>query len=257
MIPPQAMRQDVMMMKKRGVQPPEPLAAVRMLSENMKLAELIESDYKLLSILSRLGIRLGFGEMSVGDMCRKYNLSAELFLLICRIYSSPDGYVPSPDHLATADLRDITSYLHRSHLYYSETVIPRLGQKIGEMMDSCDAIHRKILNTFFSDYCGEVANHFDYEERIVFPYVESLLAGESPAAGGYSIEKFEDNHSDIDAKLSDLKSIIIKYLPESCPAELRNDVLFEIFRFEEDLSKHTGIENFVLIPLVEKLEGHV
>ncbi|MDE5636713.1 MAG: hemerythrin domain-containing protein [Alistipes sp.] len=243
-------------MKQRGTKLPEQTSSVRMMSENMKLAELLESDYKLLSILSRLGIRLGFGEMSVGEMCRKYNLSAELFLLICRIYASPGGYVPSPDHLAMADLRDITSYLHRSHVYYSETVIPRLGQKIEEMMDSCDAIHRKILNTFFSDYCSEVANHFEYEECTVFPYVESLLAGENPKSSGYSIEKFEDNHSDIDAKRSDLKSIIIKYLPESCPAELRNDVLFEIFRFEEDLSKHTEIENFVLIPLVEKLEGN-
>lgn len=242
-------------MKKCSRQREEHPSTVRVFTESMKLADLVESDYKLLSILLRLGIRLGFGETSVGDMCRKYGLSVELFLLICRIYSSDGGYVPSLDNLATADLRDIMHYLHRSHVYYSEAVIPRLGEKIGGMMDSCDAIHRKILNTFYSDYCGEVACHFQYEEQTVFPYVESLLSGRKPQADGYSIGKFEDNHSDIDAKLGDLKSIIIKYLPESCPAELRSDVLFEIFRFEEDLDKHTRIENLVLIPLVEKLEN--
>ena len=232
------------------------LTQQRLFTENMKLADLLESDYRLLSIVSRLQIPLGFGEITVGEMCRRHGLSTELFLLICRIYASDGGYVPAPDHLSVGDLNDIMKYLHRSHLYYSETVIPRLGCKIGEMMDACDAIHHKILNTFYSDYCREVANHFDYEEQTVFPYIKALLAGKPPAAHGYSIEKFEENHSDIDAKLSDLKSIIIKYLPDSCPAEVRYDVLFDIFRFEEDLSRHTEIENYVLIPLVEKLENN-
>ena len=224
------------------------------LTETMKLADLLESDYRLLSIISRLDIPLGFGETTVGEMCRRHGLSAELFLLICRIYSADGRCEPEPDTLKVSDLADIMNYLHRSHLYYSENVIPDLGRKIGNMMDACDAIHRKILNTFYSDYCREVANHFDYEEQTVFPYIRALLAGRTPEGSGYGIEKFEANHSDIDAKLSDLKSIIIKYLPESCPAGVRCNVLFDIFRFEEDLSRHTEIENRVLIPLVAKLE---
>ena len=226
------------------------------LNGNIKLAELVESDYKLLSILSRLGIRLGFGEISVSEMCRKHNISEELFLIICNIYMSNGEYIPTADHLVGADLNDLTQYLHRSHIYYSQIVIPRLGEKMQQMMNSCDAIHRKMLNTFYSDYCDEVANHFDYEEHTVFPYIATLLSGNRQNDTEYSIEKFEDNHSDIDAKLSDLKSIIIKYLPESCPDDVRNDVLVEIFRFEEDLFKHTQIENLVLIPLVEKLENN-
>lgn len=225
-------------------------------TENMKLADLLESDYRLLSIVSRIGIPLGFGETTVGEMCRRHGLSAELFLLICRIYSSDGSFVPAPDHLKVSDLTDIMNYLHRSHLYYSETVIPHLGTKIDRLTDACDAIHHKLLNTFYSDYCQEVANHFDYEEKTVFPYIRALTEGRQPECHGYSIEKFEDNHSDIDAKLSDLKSIIIKYLPDSCPAGLRYEVLFDIFRFEEDLCRHTEIENNVLIPLVEKLENN-
>ena len=242
-------------MKKRNTTT-DNLPQQRLYTENMKLADLLESDYRLLSIVSRLRIPLGFGETTVGEMCRRHGLSTELFLLICRIYASDGDFVPAPDHLTVGDLADIMKYLHRSHSYYSETVIPRLGSKIGEMMDACDAIHRKILNTFYSDYCREVANHFEYEEQTVFPYIEALLAGETPAGHGYSIEKFEENHSDIDAKLSDLKSIIIKYLPDSCPAEVRYEILFDIFRFEEDLTRHTEIENNVLIPLVEKLESN-
>lgn len=224
-----------------------------LLTPVMKLADLIEFDYGLLTVLSRLGIPLGFGEACVGDVCTRHGISVDLFLLICRIYSSGTSVFPL-DRISADDLDAILRYLHASHLYYLRVTLPRLDAKMARMVDACEGVHRKILSRFFSDYRREVDNHFEYEERTVFPYVQALLGKRE--VGGYNILCFEDNHSDIDGKLSDLKSIVIKYLPESCPAELRNEVLFDIFRFEEDLCRHTIIENRVLIPLVEKLERH-
>lgn len=216
-----------------------------------KLGDLLAANYKLLSILSRLGVRLGFGEITVEDMCRRYGLSAEMFLIICRIYTF-DGYRPSCGMLDGGDLRRIVNYLRASHRYYAEYSLPRLREGVAATVASCDELHRKVLEKFSDDYCREVTSHFTYEEEQVFPYIESLLAGRRDS--DFSIEHFEDNHSDVDEKLNDMKSIIIKYLPEDCPTEQRNDMLFEIFRFEEDLSHHTQIENLLLIPLVSKIE---
>ena len=70
----------------------------------------------------------------------------------------------------------------------------------------------------------------------------------------YSIEQFEENHSNIDETLNDLKNIVMKYLPDTCDTVLRNEVLYRIFRLEEDLLKHTLVEDNILIPLVNKLE---
>lgn len=220
-------------------------------SKDMKLGDLIDANYKLLTILSRLGIRLGFGEITVEEMCRRYELSPQLFLVICRIYTF-DNYFPSCEELGEDDLRHIVAYLQASHRYYKEYSLPRLRKGVSETVESCDELHRKVLDKFFTDYCSEVANHFAYEEETVFPYIQALLNG--VRSGEFSIGRFEDNHSDVDEKLNDMKSIIIKYLPEACPTEQRNDMLFEIFRFEEDLSRHTLIENRLLIPLVEKIE---
>ena len=36
---------------------------------SMKLADLIELNYKLLDVLSRLGIGLGFGEHTIAEAC--------------------------------------------------------------------------------------------------------------------------------------------------------------------------------------------
>ena len=46
----------------------------------------------------------------------------------------------------------------------------------------------------------------------------------------------------------------MKYLPEAYVSQARIDVLNDIFKIEEDLNKHTVIENLLLIPLVSKIE---
>lgn len=220
-------------------------------SATMKLADMIESNYKLLNVLSRFGISLGFGENTIEHVCNKRKIDTNAFLLICNTYSCP-GYIPSGELLDNADLQDITLYLHNSHLSYMESGIAKLERYTYDLMESCDSTLQKIIRRFLSDYRKEVKNHFDYEEQIVFPYVTSI--SEHHAQSGYSIEQFKKNHGNIEEKLGDLKNIVMKYLPESCDTVLRNRVLYHIFLLKEDLDNHTLVENNILIPIVNKRE---
>ena len=113
---------------------------------------------------------------------------------------------------------------------------------------------RKLIDKFYDDYDNEVNSHFMYEESVVFPYIESLMADKCMECGKYSISQFEHNHSNINEKLNDLKNIIIKYLTEEYSSPLRFELLNDIYSVENDLRKHSLIENKLLIPLVEKLE---
>lgn len=94
--------------------------------------------------------------------------------MICRIYSSEVPVLPY-EQLTSDDLGGVLDYLHTSHLYYLEVTLPHLDAKMAAMTATCDGVHSKILSTFFADYRREVDNHFDYEERTVFPYVQALL----------------------------------------------------------------------------------
>lgn len=223
-----------------------------MIKASSKLADLLELNYGLLEVLSRLGIGLGFGEQTVADACRAHGINISSFLLISNEYAF-DGYVPAADLLATADLRDIVKYLHNSHESYLGNEMTRLDKNLTKLLSPTDEGQQAIVKKFFSDYRFEVEKHFDYEENTVFPYVRALLEGRGQE--GYSIETFEENHSDIDEKLNDLKNIVMKYLPASCDPILRNKVLHHIFHLEEDLSHHTLVENNILVPLVNILEG--
>lgn len=220
-------------------------------SESMKLADLIGMNWKLLNVLSRLGIGLGFGENTISEVCQRQGIDVQAFHLICSIYTY-DGYVPSAEMLSGADPLTIVTYLHNSHSFYLDKEFASLENNIAAMVSSCDLAQKKVVARFFADYKSQVVNHFSYEENVVFPYVRALVSGES--GEGYSIEQFEENHSDIDGALSDLKNIVMKYLPDTCDTVLRNEVLYRIFRLEEDLAKHTIIEDSVLIPIVNRIE---
>lgn len=222
-------------------------------SAKMKMAEIVCCPEQL-SILERLNIRLGFGEATIEEICGKYGLSTNLFILICNIYTS-DSYVPSIEGLTKSDVPKIVSYLKKTHSYWLEQCFPRLHANIHAMLQSCDAINQRVLNQFYDDYDAEVEKHLAYEENVVFPYVMSVIQGEQNSK--YHILDFEKNHSDIDEKLRDLKNIIVKYLSDDqCASNhsVRIDVLNDIFKIETDLNKHTLIENSLLIPLVSKIE---
>lgn len=221
-------------------------------SESMKLADLIDANFKLLNVLSRMGIGLGFGDNTIQEVCAGQGIDTNSFLLICNVYTY-DDYVPSADLLSGADPVTIVEYLHNSHSFYLDKEFAGLEKNLKSMVAPCSDRQKKIVARFFEDYKAQVENHFAYEENVVFPYVRALKEGRVQES--YTIDQFEENHSNIDETLSDLKSIVMKYLPETCDTVLRNEVLYRIYRLEEDLAKHTIIEDSVLIPMVNRLEA--
>ena len=223
-------------------------------TNRMKLADLLASDMSLLSILQRLDIKLGFGEATIKEICDRYGISDRLFLMICNIYSFR-SYQPQVEALDKNDIGNITTYLRASHNFYRQVCFPTIHNKIHKLVESLDSVSRKLIDKFYDDYDKEVNNHFDYEERTVFPYIEELLSGNSSGNAMYNIRQFEHNHSNIGEKLSDLKNIITKYIPQEYSSPLMFNILGDIYNIESDLRKHSLIENKILVPLVEKLEN--
>ena len=217
----------------------------------MKLADIISSNPSLVLILQRFRIELGFGEKSVAEVCRANGLSEQFFLLICNVYTN-DRYLPSMEELQETDMSSLVPYLIASHSYYLDERIPHIERHLDRIAEACPKNHKEILQRFFHDYKTEVQNHFLYEEKTVFPYIEALRKGES--GDGYSINQFEENHSNIEDKLNDLTNIFIKYLPGNIMPKERVSVLFDIFQLSGDLNKHSLIEEKILIPYVVTVE---
>ena len=68
-------------------------------SENTRMADLVMTNRGLLYVLPCLGIGLGFGEKTVGQVCAERGLYVPLLSLVCNLYTF-EGYAPAGDMLA-------------------------------------------------------------------------------------------------------------------------------------------------------------
>ena len=221
-------------------------------TESTKMAELVISNPTLMLTLSRFGIELGFGDHNVKEVCEKANVSPSFFLLICNLYSNPE-FVPSKEDIKSVEANAILSYLSESHKYYLKERLPHIESHLKRIVEACPARYGNTIKRFFNEYKDEVENHFKYEEEVVFPYIKSLC--NKTLTPDFSIHEFESNHSNIEDKLSDLMNILIKYLPANIFPKERIEISLDIMEVTSDLSCHTLVEERVLVPFVEMMEG--
>ena len=221
-------------------------------SGNMKVADLVGSNYRLLGVLARVGIDGCFGEKTVAESCEQSGLDPDTVILLCAVYSSPD-FRPSVEMLRRSHVGDVLRYLHQSHDYYLNRALVEMEAAIRCLLASCTERQRRVVWDFFRGYESELQNHFAFEEREVIPYVQDLIIGQRRS--GFSIDRFGENHSNIDEKLSDFRNLVMKSLPDVCDNQARISLLYRIFELQEDLKCHTWIEDNILVPMVRLLEN--
>ena len=222
-------------------------------SKDTKFAELLTDDRRLLQLLPRFGIGLGFGDRSVEQVCQMNHVNSELFLMICEIYS--DGnYKPGQIELQHIDMGDLLSYLKASHQYYLDERFPHIEEHLQHIIEACGQKYGPMLSHFYDEYKQEVMRHIKYyEEEVVFPYVEALLNGKR--TDSYKIDEFEHNHTNIQDTLDDMMNILLKYLPGDILPKERIEISYDIMELSDDLNRHSIIEERILIPNVESLEN--
>ena len=218
----------------------------------MSVSDMIDIDYSLLQVISRMGLDLKYAGMPVSEACRKCGIDPDTFSRICNVDSFP-YHVPSSAELASGSVPDIIEYLHVSHLYYMGRALRGLEESFDRLVAPFDERQKKVVLKFFNDYKNELDKHFAYEEEVVFPYIETLRR-DGKRASEYSIEQFEEHHENVEEKLEDMKNIVMKYLPAECSNELKIMVLLSIYHLHDDLRRHTYVENNILVPIVSRLE---
>ena len=222
-------------------------------SRDTKLAELLTDDRRLLQLLPRFGIALGFGDHNVAQVCQMNHVNTELFLMICEIYSD-SNYKPEPDELQHIDMGNLLSYLKASHQYYLDERFPHIESHLQRIVEACGQKYGPMLSHFYDEYKQEVMRHIQYyEEEVVFPYIEALLNGQR--TDSYKITEFEHNHTNIQDVLDDMMNILLKYLPGDILPKERIEISLDIMELSDDLNRHSLIEERILVPFVESIEN--
>ena len=221
----------------------------KMYEADDKMISIIRDNYNILQSLGSFGINLGFGDKTVKEVCEEQEVDTYTFLAVVNF--TINGY-KEYDNADRLSLHTLLHYLKASHAYYIDFQLPFIRKELVEALDEKDNLARLILK-LYDDYAHSITNHMKYEEKMVFPYVQALIDGNANTT--FDIETFSKHHVQVDQKLKELKSIIIKYLPSD---GLHNNqlsaTLYDIYNNEEWLAHHSEVEEEIFIPAVRNEE---
>ena len=222
---------------------------VKLYEAEDKMIDLISDNYTMLQGLGAFGIRLGFGDKTVREVCEEQQVDCYTFLAVVNFIIN--GFAPKEND-ERLSIQTMLGYLRASHRYFLDFQLPSIREKLKNTLCQDDSLSALILH-LYDDYAHDIQKHMRYEEKTLFPYVEALLGGEQTSH--YNADIFSKHHSDTTGKFQELKSIIIKYLPhDSLSNNKLTDTLYDIYNNEEWLSNHSQVEDHLFVPAIRTLE---
>ena len=221
----------------------------KMYEADDKMISLIRDNYDLLQSLGSFGISLGFGDKTVQETCEDNDVDTYTFLAVVNYSINGYGEFDADEKISVPTL---LHYLEASHAYFLDFQLPYIRRELTESLNENDSLARLILR-FYDEYAREIRLHMKYEQKTLFPYVESLLEGHP--TNDYNVETFSKHHGAADKKLRELKLLIIKYLPQD---GLHNNqltaTLHDIYENEVWLRQHAEVEDHIFVPAIRRLE---
>ena len=214
-----------------------------------KMISLIRDNYDLLQSLGSFGINLGFGDKTVKETCEDNDVDTYTFLAVVNFTANGYGEFEADNQISVPTL---LHYLEASHAYFLDFQLPYIRRELMESLNEDDSLARLIMR-FYDEYAHEIRRHMKYEQKTLFPYVQSLLEGRP--ANDYNVDTFSKHHGATDKKLRELKLLIIKYLPQD---GLHNNqltaTLHDIYENEVWLRQHAMVEDHIFVPAIRRLE---
>jgi regulator of cell morphogenesis and NO signaling len=222
---------------------------LKMYEADDKMISLIRDNYDLLQSLGSFGINLGFGDKTVRETCEDNGVDTYTFLAVVNFTTNGYDSFENDEQLSVPTL---LHYLEASHAYFLDFQLPYIRRELQESLDEKDSLGMLILR-FYDEYAQEIRRHMKYEQKTLFPYVQSLI--DKQPINDYNVDTFSKHHGATDKKLRELKLLIIKYLPQD---GLHNNqltaTLHDIYENEVWLRQHAMVEDSIFVPAIRRLE---
>ncbi len=146
---------------------------------------------------------------------------------------------------------ELIKYIVETHHEYLRNELPRL-QAMSERVSKVHGGHTASLTEVYWIFCemaDELAGHLLKEERILFPAIMALCAGEAagmPLDGPVAVMLQE--HQDAGGALARIRELTNGFTapPEAC--NTYRALFAGLAELEEDLHRHIHLENSVLFP---------
>ena len=211
-------------------------------NREIKLSEAIMSHPSLLPVVDRLGIRLGVGDATIGEVCDDRGIDPDFFLSVINTFLDEE-YFPV-NARGTFTIEKTVAYLRKTNAYYLRVQLPNIDRHFKSLIDrSGDDNNLDMLRTFYQDMRMQMTESLRYDDEVLFPAMSSgrvEVSSESAVAGYMEVEE----------KLHDLLYFFVEHLRGNYDANLCTAVVSAVFSLERDLCQNNRIRSRILLPLI-------
>ena len=149
------------------------MKSMKLYEADDKMISMIRDNYDLLQALGSFGISLGFGDKTVKETCEDNGVDTYTFLVVVNFIVNGYGDF---DTDAKISVPTLLHYLEASHAYFLDFQLPYIRRELQESLDEDKSLAKLIIH-FYDEYAQEIRRHMRYEQKTLFPYVQSLIEG--------------------------------------------------------------------------------
>ncbi len=233
--------------------------------ETTTLKEIVTRDFRAAAIFERYSLDFCCnGGVTIGQACATRKLDARpVMAALADLDHSP---LPPDTRYDHWDADALIEHIVTVHHAYVREAIPVLLAHTAKVARVHGERHPEVVTIaeHFTKVADELGHHMMKEERILFPYINALVAarrdGRTPAAPHFGtaanpIRMMEAEHASAGDTLYTIRSLSNSYTPPADACTTYQVTYKELRRFEEDLHTHVHLENNILFPQAIALEN--
>ena len=102
--------------------------------EKSKLASVVHKDHSLLPVINRLGVKLGFGDQTIRNICEERGIDLNFFVETINVFHH-EAYFPEK-RLLDFPISMVIDFLIETHRYHKDFLIPENDRLIAQFSAS-------------------------------------------------------------------------------------------------------------------------
>ena len=222
------------------------------ISSNTKLSQIIIDDPTILSVLSRFGILLGVGDMTIEQICQQKKMNVVFFTTILNTFRDPDFFPEKILYSFEAHL--IVDYLKKTNQTYLQFQLPNIERHLHLLISKSDAQNSNLLiiMKFFSEVKAQLMKRIDDDKNRWFPEILALENSEGNKVES-TVMAFDESNDSIEDQINDLISMFVVHLTGDYDINLGQAVLLALDSLKKDIAQNNRIRKRILMPLYQAL----
>lgn len=224
------------------------------LSPDSRIGDIVAARPALARFFEKLGIDYCCGgKQTLAAASASRNLAPATVVTLLEAAASALDAPPTDVNPTSLSLTELATHIEETHHAYLKTALPRLvtlARKVADKHGERDPRLLEVTN-LVNDLAGDMLLHMQKEERILFPLVRHIDAGEDDVSAAMlagPIAQMEVEHSVAGDQTVRLRQLTDEFTPSAAACNSHRALLDGLAAFEADLHSHVHKENNVLFP---------